>query len=333
MIYYGFWFAPEREALQGFIDDVAAGRDRHGAAQALQGQRHGGRPHARRARSTGTDFATFEADSRLPPAGRRGLHQPERAPAQDPRRSATRIDPPAPRDRRRADARGVARDRARRRDRARGRRAARLHHDRRRARRGARAVVPVATPTRPAALRRDGQTRARPRRGRARRRAPAGLRPRQLAGRVHARPGGRPHGRVHDDQRHPGAARPRGRAPDRGRRLRERRGGAAGPRRSRATSCWCARATGAFSLEDAVCAGLLVSRLASADRRETDAARAARVSGSATRATSAPCSGRRGGGPGPAAGRGADLPPASPWTSTRWSRCSATAPWSRATVT
>lgn len=39
----------------------------------------------------------------------------------------------------------------------------------------------------------------------------------------------------------------------------------------------CAGERGRFCLEDAVCAGLLVSRLASADRRETDAARAARV--------------------------------------------------------
>ena len=90
---------------------------------------------------------------------------------------------------------------------------------------GAQAVVPVATPDEARALRRDGQARARPRRRRAGRRAPAGLRPRKLAGRVHARPRPRPHGRLHDDERHPGAPRPRGRAPDRGRRLRQRRGG------------------------------------------------------------------------------------------------------------
>lgn len=39
----------------------------------------------------------------------------------------------------------------------------------------------------------------------------------------------------------------------------------------------CAGEKGRFCLEDAVCAGLLVSHLAAADRRETDAARAARA--------------------------------------------------------
>ena len=62
MIYYGFWFAPEREALQGFMDDVPAGRDGHRAAQALQGQRHGGGPPLA-ALALPPDFVTFEADS------------------------------------------------------------------------------------------------------------------------------------------------------------------------------------------------------------------------------------------------------------------------------
>ena len=37
MIYYGFWFSPEREALQRFLDECVARRDRDRAAQALQG--------------------------------------------------------------------------------------------------------------------------------------------------------------------------------------------------------------------------------------------------------------------------------------------------------
>ena len=43
LVYYGFWFAPEREALQAFVDREPAERHRHGATQALQGQRHHGR--------------------------------------------------------------------------------------------------------------------------------------------------------------------------------------------------------------------------------------------------------------------------------------------------
>ena len=47
---------------------------------------------------------------------------------------------------------------------------------------------------------------------------------------------------------------------------------------SRATSSWCAPGSAAgFCLEDAVCAGLLVSRLAAGEGALTDAARAARA--------------------------------------------------------
>ncbi len=53
MIYYGFWFSPgARRRCRGSWTS-AARRDRHRAAQALQGQRDGGRPARRRARSTG----------------------------------------------------------------------------------------------------------------------------------------------------------------------------------------------------------------------------------------------------------------------------------------
>ena len=44
LIYNGFWFSPEREMLQALIDKSQENVDRHGAAEALQGQRHGGRP-------------------------------------------------------------------------------------------------------------------------------------------------------------------------------------------------------------------------------------------------------------------------------------------------
>ena len=41
LIYNGFWFSPEREMLQALIDKSQENVDRHGAAEALQGQRHG----------------------------------------------------------------------------------------------------------------------------------------------------------------------------------------------------------------------------------------------------------------------------------------------------
>ena len=44
LIYNGFWFAPEREMLQAAIDHSQEKVDGHGAAQALQGRRPGGRP-------------------------------------------------------------------------------------------------------------------------------------------------------------------------------------------------------------------------------------------------------------------------------------------------
>ena len=44
LIYYGFWFSPEREMLQAAIDKSAGIRLRHGAAEALQGQCDRGGP-------------------------------------------------------------------------------------------------------------------------------------------------------------------------------------------------------------------------------------------------------------------------------------------------
>jgi argininosuccinate synthase len=40
LIYNGFWFSPEREMLQALIDKSQEHVDRHGAAEALQGQCH-----------------------------------------------------------------------------------------------------------------------------------------------------------------------------------------------------------------------------------------------------------------------------------------------------
>ena len=75
LIYNGFWFSPEREMLQALIDQSQEHVDGHGAAQALQGQRHRRRPQDRRSRST----PRASSPSRTTPApttsGRRGLHQ------------------------------------------------------------------------------------------------------------------------------------------------------------------------------------------------------------------------------------------------------------------
>ena len=97
---------------------------------------------------------------------------------------------------------------------------------------------------------------------------------------------------------------------------------------SRATSSWCAPGSGRFCLEDAVCAGLLVSRLAAVDGALTDAARAARalwdryagdLHAMLADAAWAQALVAQGGGP--------TCPSAWPSTSTTWCRCFATAPW------
>ena len=54
LVYYGFWFSPEREMLQALADKSQEKVDGHGAAEALQGQRHGDRPRERRTRSIPT---------------------------------------------------------------------------------------------------------------------------------------------------------------------------------------------------------------------------------------------------------------------------------------
>ncbi len=65
MIYNGYWWSPERLALQALIDTRSRACDRLGARQALQGQRHRHRP----GRDSKTDslfdptIATFEDDA------------------------------------------------------------------------------------------------------------------------------------------------------------------------------------------------------------------------------------------------------------------------------
>ena len=62
MIYYGFWYAPEREALQGLMDDCA--RDVAGTARLKLYKGNVTVAGRRSPRSLyRTDFATFEADS------------------------------------------------------------------------------------------------------------------------------------------------------------------------------------------------------------------------------------------------------------------------------
>ena len=48
LVYYGYWFAPERLALQALRDREPEERDRHRAREALQGQHHGRRPQIAR---------------------------------------------------------------------------------------------------------------------------------------------------------------------------------------------------------------------------------------------------------------------------------------------
>src|SRR5262249_25128573 len=61
-----------------------AGRQRHGPAQALQGNGDGGGAQIA-ALALPDGLRDLRGRPGVPPAGRRGLHQPQRAPAQDPR--------------------------------------------------------------------------------------------------------------------------------------------------------------------------------------------------------------------------------------------------------
>ena len=81
LIYNGFWFAPEREMLQAAIDHSQAKVIGHRAAQALQGHGPGGRPQVARQPLFGAPRDLRGRRRRLRPAGRRGLHQAQRAAA------------------------------------------------------------------------------------------------------------------------------------------------------------------------------------------------------------------------------------------------------------
>ena len=94
MIYYGFWFAPEREALQGLIDQVQ--RDVTGTVRLKLYKGTvtvAGRKSPRSLYRT--DFVTFEADQRVPPAGRRRASSTSTRSGSRSERSATAIGSPA----------------------------------------------------------------------------------------------------------------------------------------------------------------------------------------------------------------------------------------------
>ncbi len=84
MVYYGYWFAPEREMLQTAIDESQRARHRHRAPQAVQGQRHRRRPQVGQL-ALPYGHRDLRGGLGVPPGGRRGLHPPERAAPEDPR--------------------------------------------------------------------------------------------------------------------------------------------------------------------------------------------------------------------------------------------------------
>ena len=73
LVYYGFWFAPERRMLQALVRQEPGARRGHGAAEALQGQRHRHRPRRARSRSIPTPSSPSRTTAapttrRTPPA-------------------------------------------------------------------------------------------------------------------------------------------------------------------------------------------------------------------------------------------------------------------------
>ena len=62
LVYYGFWFAPERLALAGARDREPEERHRHRAREALQGQHHGAPAANRPVSLYNPAIATMEAD-------------------------------------------------------------------------------------------------------------------------------------------------------------------------------------------------------------------------------------------------------------------------------
>ena len=61
LIYYGFWFSPEREMLQALIDESQEHVEGDGPAEALQGQCHRHRPQAPKSLYSDA-LVTFEDD-------------------------------------------------------------------------------------------------------------------------------------------------------------------------------------------------------------------------------------------------------------------------------
>ena len=86
LVYNGFWFAPEREALQRLVDDIARRDHRHRAAAALQGRDHGARPQGA-AQPVPARHRHVRGGRGLRPARRAGLHQAQRAADPDPQRA------------------------------------------------------------------------------------------------------------------------------------------------------------------------------------------------------------------------------------------------------
>ena len=330
MIYYGFWFSPERQALQTFMDECQ--RDVTGTVRLKLYKGNvtvAGPPLA--ALALPHRLRHVRGRHRLPPARRRGVHQPQRAAAEDPLAARppeadVRLDVAATPDgaATRADAcAGV--------DRARHRRAARLHHaSSPRSANGCAGVVPVADAgggATPRGRRRPARS-SRGSAGASRSRASTSA-TRRWSSRA-ARVGGRDD-RLHHQQRHARAAgRARRRAAvgvaafvnltaprRRGRAAQGRDVRAAVRRRARRASRWrttCARACWSSALLRRRAGGSAGGRGADAAARRRrgrygkDVARLAQDSSWARHLAvvraAAPTS-----------------PPASPWTRPRWCRC------------
>ena len=79
LIYNGYWWSPERKALQVLIDHTQQTRQRLGAPQAVQGQRHRRRPRFEDRFAVRPDHRHLRGRCRrLRPEGRGRLHQAQR---------------------------------------------------------------------------------------------------------------------------------------------------------------------------------------------------------------------------------------------------------------
>ena len=86
MVYYGYWFAPERQHAADRHRRSAAHGHRHRAPQALQGQRHRRRPQVA-ALALPARHRDLRGRLGLPAGRRGGLHPAQRAAPEDPRAS------------------------------------------------------------------------------------------------------------------------------------------------------------------------------------------------------------------------------------------------------